>query len=561
MTDVHFSWKQLDGIVNPYKSTTGVVTITPLRYSHEDNTLITDASVSKRVDGDYTFKLPPNSPGTFYQFKLAPNEGSTVVEYRFVSDAGSVEYVDLPLVDGEANYIDDPSVPPWVAELEALKKSGDFFVTKIEADLETVSGYSTSAKNHADDARTSAEAAAASESSAKQALDKSADIVQQVKIATDAAVESKASASSASSSAAESRTIHESSTQLHAVMEQTAAQVKTDRDAASDSANAAKTSATNAGASETSSKANADRSEVSATSSSKSAASADSSAKSAASDAVKAASSAMKSEQEAVKATNAATTLNSDAKTFGDAVRSGTFKGDAAPPTKLDVIETKTVSPNTPASVTISGEAPNQNLSFAIPMGLPGSPSEYIKVGAGRPDAPTTTNGIITGSEPIGCEYRSIDGGGIGATSWLKHENKWNVHKMDSGWRNAPIIVKSDSSQVATMTCHVRITERSVFYRLTFVVPSGSSTGWQVSAVNDKWLQDNIFYPGASGLVSRTDTFQFDKTYSWGIRPEGYPNKHIIVGNGLSGLPSGTWVSVGSMPTPSEIPTNLWPRV
>ena len=467
MTNVHFSWKQIDGLVDPYTPASGVVTITPLRYSLEDKTLITDAPVSKRVNGDHTFNLPPNSSGTFYQFKLDPNEGSTVVEYRIVSDTASVEYVDLPLVDGEANYIDDPSVPPWVAELEALKKSGDFFVTKIEADLEAVSEYSTSAE----------------------------------------------------------------------------------------------TSATNARDSATSSKADADRSEASATNAGEYAVSAYSSAKSAASDAAKAASSATKSEQEADKAANAAATLNSDAKTFGDAVRSGTFKGDAGPPTKLDVIETKTVSPTTPASVTISGEAPNQHLSFAIPMGLTGSPSEYIKVGAGRPDAPTTTNGIITGSEPIGCEYRSIDGGGIGATSWLKHENKWNVHKMDSGWRNAPIIVKSDSSQVATMTCHVRITERSVFYRLTFVVPSGSSTGWQVSAVNDKWLQDNIFYPGASGLVSRTDTFQFDKTYSWGIRPEGYPNKHIIVGNGLSGLPSGTWVSVGSMPTPSEIPTNLWPRV
>ena len=166
MTDVHFSWKQLDGIVNPYKSTTGVVTITPLRYSHEDNTLITDASVSKRVDGDYTFKLPPNSPGTFYQFKLAPNEGSTAIEYRLVPDGTSFEYVDLALVDGEANYVDDPSVPPWIAELEALKESGDFFVSKVEEALDVASDHSDAAGRHAASAEASADAAKSSATNA-----------------------------------------------------------------------------------------------------------------------------------------------------------------------------------------------------------------------------------------------------------------------------------------------------------------------------------------------------------------------------------------------------------
>ena len=266
MTDVHFSWKQLDGIVNPYKSTTGVVTITPLRYSHEDNTLITDASVSKRVDGDYTFKLPPNSPGTFYQFKLAPNEGSTVIEYRLVPDGTSFEYVDLALVDSEANYVDDPSVPPWIAELEALKESGDFFVSKVEAALDVASNHSAKAEQYAANADASATAA---EASAKKAFDQAADISAKVELAID---------------------------------------------------------------------------------------------------------SAAKSEQEAVKAVDAANMLNADAKAFGDAVRSGTFKGDAGPANQLEILETKTVSPNTPASVSITGEAPNQRLSFAIPKGNDGNP-------------------------------------------------------------------------------------------------------------------------------------------------------------------------------------------
>ena len=39
----------------------------------------------------------------------------------------------------------------------------------------------------------------------------------------------------------------------------------------------------------------------------------------------------------------------------------------------------------------------------------------YLLVGPGRPDVPATTEGQITGSEPIGCEYRSTDGACVGA--------------------------------------------------------------------------------------------------------------------------------------------------
>ena len=132
MTDVHFSWKQLDGIVNSYMAASGVVTITPISYNREDKSLVTDASSAKRVSGEYDFNLPPNSNGTFYQFELNPNGGSTVIEYRFVPDNPSIDYVDLPLVDKNADFVTDPSVPPWIAELEALKESGDFFVTQVE---------------------------------------------------------------------------------------------------------------------------------------------------------------------------------------------------------------------------------------------------------------------------------------------------------------------------------------------------------------------------------------------------------------------------------------------
>ena len=439
MTDVHFSWKQLDGIVNPYKSTTGVVTITPLRYSHEDNTLITDASVSKRVDGDYTFKLPPNSPGTFYQFKLAPNEGSTVIEYRLVPDGTSFEYVDLSLVDGEANYVDDPSVPPWIAELEALKESGDFFVTQVEAALDVASNHSAKAEQYA----------ASAESSAKTALEQASYISAKAELATGSAEESKVSAARASSFAEDARTSYESSVQLAGVMEGAITEVGAIRDQTAASAAEAKSSETNAGSSASSAKADADRAALAASNSSKSATAADASAKAASSDATKAASSAAKSEQEAVKAIDAANTLNADAKTFGDAVRSGTFTGDAGPANQLDVIETKTVSSNTPASVTISGEAPNQHLAFSIPQGRAGDKGDKGDVGApgaltgistfhivgpGRPDVASSTAGVITGSEPIGAMYYSKDGAGVGAWIWQRRTAGWVVTDGDTGW-------------------------------------------------------------------------------------------------------------------------------
>ena len=476
MTDVHFSWKQLDGIVNPYKSTTGVVTITPLRYSHEDNTLITDASVSKRVDGNYTFKLPPNSPGTFYQFKLAPNEGSTVIEYRLVPDGTAFEYVDLALVDGEANYVDDPSVPPWIAELEALKESGDFFVTKVEEALDLASNHSAKAEQYAANANASATDA---ESSANRALEQASYIIDKVKLATDSAEDSKASADRAASSAEDARTSYESSVQIAGVIGESVAEVGAIRDRTAASAAEAKSSATNAGSSASSAKADADRAALSATNSGKSAAAAESSAKSAASEAAKSAASAAKSEQEAVKAVDAASTLNADAKAFGDAVRSGTFKGDTGPANQLDVLETKTVSPNTPASVSITGEAPNQRLSFAIPKGNDGdkgdkgdkgapgaltNASTYHIVGPGRPDVPSSTAGVIKGNEPVGATYYSEDGAGVGAHVWRRRPGgKWEVADGDTGWRDVGTIENGGTVAIA-----VRRTPERVEWRFTF---------------------------------------------------------------------------------------------
>lgn len=76
-------------------------------------------------------------------------------------------------------------------------------------------------------------------------------------------------------------------------------------------------------------------------------------------------------------------------------------------------------------------------------QGTPGAPgalanaSSYILVGPGRPDTPATTGGIITGSEPVGSEYRSTDGANVGAWKWSKRPAGWAVVDGDTGWMDA----------------------------------------------------------------------------------------------------------------------------
>ena len=566
MTDVHFSWKQLDGIVNPYKSTTGVVTITPLRYSHEDNTLITDASVSKRVDGNYTFKLPPNSPGTFYQFKLAPNEGSTVIEYRLVPDGTAFEYVDLALVDGEANYVDDPSVPPWIAELEALKESGDFFVTQVEAALDVASNHSAKAEQYAANANASATAA---EASAKKAFDQAADISAKVELATDSAEDSKASAARAFSSAEDARTSYESSVQIADVIGGSVAEVGAIRDQAAASAAEAKSSETNAGSSASSAKADADRAALSATNSGNSAAAAESSAKSAASEAAKSAASAAKSEQEAVKAVDAASMLNADAKAFGDAVRSGTFKGDTGPANQLDVLETKTVSPNTPASVSITGEAPNQRLSFAIPKGNDGdkgdkgdkgapgaltNASTYHIVGPGRPDIPSSTAGVIKGNEPVGATYYSEDGAGVGAHVWRRRPGgKWEVADGDTGWRS---LTTSDGVLVTHLAANKGGTATSgslgirrvgtTVYLLGYWYNMSGTAGGRLWELPVGWRLP-MAVPGGGYGTQEVARWPGSNTSAWTITNGQYLNITTIPGGELRIY--GSWVTADAWPS------------
>ena len=64
------------------------------------------------------------------------------------------------------------------------------------------------------------------------------------------------------------------------------------------------------------------------------------------------------------------------------------------------------------------------------------SSSASTLTGPGRPDQSATTGGVITGNEPVGTEYRSTDGAGVGAFVWMKRPGgKWEVTDGDTGWR------------------------------------------------------------------------------------------------------------------------------
>lgn len=83
-----------------------------------------------------------------------------------------------------------------------------------------------------------------------------------------------------------------------------------------------------------------------------------------------------------------------------------------------------------------------------IPEGGGGSQSsdQVIITGNGRPDKPETTSGKITGNEPNGTFYSSLDGAGVGAYTWQKQKGKWEVISADTGVRiirNGAVNIKS----------------------------------------------------------------------------------------------------------------------
>lgn len=138
-------------------------------------------------------------------------------------------------------------------------------------------------------------------------------------------------------------------------------------------------------------------------------------------------------------------------------------------------IKIGTVTSGTTPSATITGTSPDLTLGLVLPKGDPGtkgdpgapgvvsSASAYVLVGPGRPDTPSTTGGVITGSEPVGAEYRSTDGASVGAWTWRKRPTGWTVTDGDTGWRAVGTIENGGTVAVA-----VRRTPERVEWRFTF---------------------------------------------------------------------------------------------
>lgn len=61
------------------------------------------------------------------------------------------------------------------------------------------------------------------------------------------------------------------------------------------------------------------------------------------------------------------------------------------------------------------------------------SSSQIVITGNGRPDNPNTTGGKITGVEPNGAIYTSINGAGVGAYQWQKCGGRWKIVYGDTG--------------------------------------------------------------------------------------------------------------------------------
>lgn len=120
-----------------------------------------------------------------------------------------------------------------------------------------------------------------------------------------------------------------------------------------------------------------------------------------------------------------------------------------------NVLSIGTVTSADTPSARITGTSPNQELSLTLPKGDKGdkgdkgppgvvsSASAYVLVGPGRPDQPATTGGVVAGTEPVGAEYRSQNGAGVGAYVWMKRPGeKWEVTDGDTGWRDISSVVE-----------------------------------------------------------------------------------------------------------------------
>lgn len=410
MASILFRWRD-------WGATKGKVTVSPLSWSKEPESWVVPKPISLRVEGEARVDLTPYR-GRPAEFTLNPD-----------GLAPSHTFVALIPTDGEVNSVDLVSVDR--SSLEPL--SGEEALTAAEILAQASSsasdarGYVVASREYAQEASSAASGASssASEASSSAVTARDASLASQ-RTSQDSADHASRAAASAALAASSAQGVEDD----RLAAERAAQSSLASRDSASASADQAAQSAS----------ASSGHAEAAANSADEAARHADSASKADAS------ARAARDEAQA-----SASQLNADAREFGDRVRSGEFKGDEGPANVLSIGTVSTLPPGSKATASISGDSPAQVLNLGLVQGpegkastVPGPPGavatsrDYLIVGPGRPDVPSTTGGVIVSPDtaPVGARYESVDEAGVGARTWRKVAGgKWIVTDGDTGWR------------------------------------------------------------------------------------------------------------------------------
>lgn len=135
-------------------------------------------------------------------------------------------------------------------------------------------------------------------------------------------------------------------------------------------------------------------------------------------------------------------------------------------------------------------------------LNIPDSNSLYIIKGKGRPDKPDTTDGKITGDEPVGTIYISTDGAGTGAWIWCKFADDEIKPFTAKGWS----VIAGDTGNVIITPTNVKGNAKIVFRRQNNMV--FTSLGFQ-----GQW--------GTFG-ISENATLEHNRKINLGVVPQGF---------------------------------------
>jgi len=160
----------------------------------------------------------------------------------------------------------------------------------------------------------------------------------------------------------------------------------------------------------------------------------------------------------------------------GDPGDPGTDSFTPGPPNVLSIGTVDTVEPNIPASVVITGEAPNQILSFDIPKGLKGDPGTG---GSGGTGSVERTIAVIT-------------------TSILEQNEEWvGLVTMGKAWRLYQVV----TDRATRVRLYSSITARDAdLGRLIGTDPSGDH-GLMVEFISTPVVLGAVMSPMVDGAV------------------------------------------------------------